>query len=102
MVGAELLAQTDTTGRSITLIIFGLLVVAVLLGGLTVWYWRSTDPHKRVPVVTVDPFEELDEDELSVEHAERNAFSDSQLLGHDDGADEWLRITSPNPGPVGR
>jgi len=46
-MAALLLAQTDTTGRTITLIVFGLVSVAAALALLTAWYWRVTDPTKR-------------------------------------------------------
>jgi predicted lipid-binding transport protein (Tim44 family) len=46
----NVLAQqaADDTGQTVTLIIFGLLIVALLLAILTFWYWRHTDPRARL------------------------------------------------------
>lgn len=45
------LAAEDSTGQKITLIVIGLLLAALALAFLTVWYYRVTDPgpsqHKR-------------------------------------------------------
>jgi hypothetical protein len=38
--------QSDNTGTVVALVIAGLLVVALLLGVLTYWYWRNTRPMK--------------------------------------------------------
>lgn len=39
-------AHTDNTGTIVALVIAGLLVVALLLGLLTYWFWRNTRPRK--------------------------------------------------------
>ncbi len=44
---ALMLAQTDSTGQKVTLIVFGLVAVAAALALLTAWYWRATDPDGR-------------------------------------------------------
>jgi hypothetical protein len=44
---ALMLAQTDSTGQKVTLIVFGLVAVAAALALLTAWYWRKTDPGAR-------------------------------------------------------
>lgn len=105
--GSGVLAQAvDNTGRDVTLIIVGLLVVAGLLAALTVWYWRYTDPKKRIHMQSVG--ELLDEERPGAEIGEtagataRGAArpeperpSDRDSLDSDDGADEWLRLTGP-------
>lgn len=40
-------AAPDQTGRTISLLVAGLVGVAVALMALTVWYWRHTDPKRR-------------------------------------------------------
>ena len=40
-------AATDHTGRTITLLTAGLLGVALSLFVLTVWYWRHTSPRRQ-------------------------------------------------------
>ena len=47
MIAVLLLAQTDSTGRTISWIVFALVAVAAALALLTAWYWRVTDPAKR-------------------------------------------------------
>ncbi len=42
-----LLAQEDSTGQRITLIVIGLLLAALMLAILTAWYYRVTDPGPR-------------------------------------------------------
>lgn len=107
MDGSGVLAQAvDNTGRDVTLIIVGLLVVAGLLAALTVWYWRYTDPRKRIHMQSVE--ELLDEQRPGTETGETagatargaaspepEGLSDRELLDSDDGADEWLRLTGP-------
>ncbi|MFW2382193.1 MAG: hypothetical protein ACN4GZ_10580 [Acidimicrobiales bacterium] len=44
---ALLIAQTDSTGQKVTLIVFALVAVAAALALLTAWYWRVTDPALR-------------------------------------------------------
>ena len=107
MNGSGVFAQAvDNTGRDVTLIIVGLLVVAGLLAALTVWYWRYTDPRKRVRVQSVgelldDQEAQLSADETPGDTARRAArpepeqLTDRELLESDDGADEWLRLTGP-------
>lgn len=103
-----LLAQqaADDTGRTIRLIIMGLLAVALLLTVLTVWYWRHTDPRRRIR----DPLGELGRDELDHDELDREFGRDERGAGQyegvpsrpeprlqaDDGADEWLRLTGPD------
>ena len=40
-------ANSDNTGTVVALVISGLLVVALLLGLLTYWFWRNTRPANR-------------------------------------------------------
>lgn len=84
----------DSTGSQIRLIIIGLLVVAALLAGLTIWYWRYTDPKRRPR----DPLAESSIDAsatATVPAVQSSEPTDEELLG-DDGADEWLRLTGPD------
>ena len=106
-----LLAQqaADDTGQTIRLIIMGLLAVAVLLALLTVWYWRHTDPRRRLrpvadPVGAPEPFDPrgygVDEERgarpvgAPSPHSPVSAAPVSQL-----DADEWLRLTGPQALP---
>lgn len=104
-----LLAQqaADNTGQTIRLIIMGLLVVALLLAMLTVWYWRHTDPRRLVR----DPVAEMSQGTREAEsgHATPVAAVDPRLRPSgqfpqsppmvDDGAEEWLRLTGPQALP---
>lgn len=45
-MSAVQVAQLDATGRTVTLIVLGLLAVATALALLTAWYWRITDPRR--------------------------------------------------------
>ena len=38
--------NNDNTGTVVALVITGLLVVALLIGLLTYWFWRNTRPTK--------------------------------------------------------
>jgi len=40
-------SEAQQTQRMVLLLIVALVVVAVLLAGLTLWYWRHTDPRRR-------------------------------------------------------
>lgn len=40
-------AAADQTGRTISLLVAGLVGIAVALAALTVWYWRHTDPRRQ-------------------------------------------------------
>jgi cobalamin biosynthesis Mg chelatase CobN len=42
----------DETGRQVFLVVTGLLVLAVVFGLLTYWYWRRTRPAKPKPAAT--------------------------------------------------
>ena len=53
MALSMLATEAERTQRVITGLIGLLLVVAALLALLTVWYWRHTDPRRRV--FHVDP-----------------------------------------------
>ncbi len=44
----SILGQLDATGRTVTSIVLALVGVAAALALLTAWYWRSTDPRRRV------------------------------------------------------
>jgi hypothetical protein len=44
----SILGQLDATGRTVTSIVLALVGVAAALALLTAWYWRKTDPHKRI------------------------------------------------------
>ncbi len=97
----------DNTGRTIRLIIMGLLAVAVLLALLTVWYWRHTDPRRR-PRPVNDPV--ANQEPLSTQHGPApdadlpvtgrsvasSAFSSAIS---ETEADEWLRLTGPQALP---
>lgn len=83
----------DSTGSKIRTIIFGLLAVAMLLTGLTIWYWRHTDPRKRLrDSRLVDQPAQVTSAMPAVPVAQR---PDATLMD-DDGADEWLRLTGPD------
>lgn len=41
-------AANDQSGQAVQVIVVLLLVVAACLAGLTIWYWRFTDPRRRV------------------------------------------------------
>ncbi|MDA3041053.1 MAG: hypothetical protein O3C27_16285 [Actinomycetota bacterium] len=98
--GALLLAQqaADETGQTIRLIIMGLLAVAVLLALLTVWYWRHTDPRRRLrpvadPIVIPEPL--VDARGRGAGEGQRvPAASFSEI-----DAEEWLRLTGPQALP---
>lgn len=47
-MGLVLLTEAQQTQRVITMIIIVLLGAAVVLAGLTFWYWRHTNPRRRV------------------------------------------------------
>lgn len=97
----------DNTGRTIRLIIVGLLAVAVLLALLTVWYWRHTDPRRRLRPVA-DP---VGVQEQSYAHPGPVPDAGSPAAGLSVGsapfaaaiseteADEWLRLTGPQALP---
>jgi len=88
----------DNTGRTVTLIIIGLLLVALILGLLTFWYWRHTDPRSRMRLLVPDPVNDQDqaiEPMLSTPtDVGVDLRSNAELLGEDE-ADEWLRLTGP-------
>jgi hypothetical protein len=44
----SIFGQLDATGRTVTSIVLALVGVAAALALLTAWYWRSTDPRRRV------------------------------------------------------
>lgn len=46
-VSTVLVTEAERTQRTVTVLVFGLLVVAALLGGLTAWYWQRTNPRRR-------------------------------------------------------
>ncbi len=48
MLIAGILGQVDLAADNLTIVIFGLLVVAALLALLTVWYWLRTKPRPLV------------------------------------------------------
>jgi hypothetical protein len=53
-------SNSDNTGTVVALVISGLLVVALLLGLLTYWFWRNTRPTKPAPEpATPDEEEEV-------------------------------------------
>ena len=97
----------DNTGRTIRLIIMGLLAVAMLLALLTVWYWRHTDPRRRLRPVA-DP---VGVQEQSYAHEAPGPDAGSPVAGPSAGsgsfaatiseteADEWLRLTGPQALP---
>lgn len=59
MFVAVLAAETDETRQAITMLILGLVGIAVLLSLLTVWYWRFTNPKRRALAL----FEEMNQPE---------------------------------------
>lgn len=45
-------AALDQDRSAMQFIIFALLIVAALLGALTVWYWKQTDPTKSTSTIS--------------------------------------------------
>ncbi len=67
-------AAADQTGRTLSLLVAGLVGIAVALMALTVWYWRHTDPRRRIRPRTIpepSPVEILDPRNGSVDHVKR-------------------------------
>lgn len=95
--------QADETGRTVTLIIIGLLVVAVLLAALTYWYWRHTDPRNRGRSPIPEPIDGTSatapiRHERPADTGARRRAADSsadRALLEEDEAEEWLRLTGP-------
>jgi hypothetical protein len=89
---------TDNTGRTVTFIIIGLLLVALMLGLLTFWYWRHTDPRSRMRLPMPDPVNDQDQAVELLPSTPTDVGVDlrssAELLAEDD-ADEWLRLTGP-------
>lgn len=54
VAGIVLVTEAQQTERALTAFIILLLVVAALLALLTLWYWRHTDPRRRVHEVAVE------------------------------------------------
>ena len=52
---AALAADTDETRQAITMLILGLVGIAVLLSLLTIWYWRFTSPKRRALALSDEP-----------------------------------------------
>ncbi len=42
------IAQAPNNDAQLLALVIGLVVVAVLLTGLTIWYWRYTSPKRRI------------------------------------------------------
>jgi hypothetical protein len=67
-------AAADQTGRTISLLVAGLVGIAVALLALTVWYWRHTDPKRRARSRSIPepgPVEVLDPRIDPVDHVDR-------------------------------
>ncbi|MFV0258901.1 MAG: hypothetical protein ACK5PP_10695 [Acidimicrobiales bacterium] len=47
MIALLLVTEAERTTRTFTTLIVALVVVAVLIGLLTIWYWRHTSPKRR-------------------------------------------------------
>lgn len=93
----------DDTGQTIRLIIMGLLAVAVLLALLTVWYWRHTDPRRRLrpvadPIGATQPFDR-GEHSVPVTSARVPGAHLAAASVAEVDADEWLRLTGPQALP---
>ena len=117
--------ETDQTGRQITTMIVVLLVIALLLGLLTAWYWRHTDPRRRAqlqaearraareaeearrlevgePALDEPAPQQVSARPGGTERAVDSVWADETVGGaiataDDDGVsdDEWLRLTGP-------
>lgn len=117
--------ETDQTGRQITTMIVVLLAIAVLLGLLTAWYWRHTDPRQRAMLQAearrasreAEEDRRLEVGEPAIEArapqhvaahtapqpqtdsiwADEPATAPMPAPAENDGmsADEWLRLTGP-------
>lgn len=82
-------AAADQTGRTISLLVAGLVGIAVALMALTVWYWRHTDPRRRARPRSIpepSPVEVLDPQIDPVDHVDR--------------IDDLGRLLSPDVAPV--
>jgi hypothetical protein len=122
-VSVLLIAQESVTSNTITLIIVVLLVVAALLAVLTVVYWQRTDPRRRVPAqrrpapasadgrqrisqpasvapagsATARPRPPGGERPTAAAPASSWPTAPAAAPLHDIEADEWLRLTGPQP-----
>ncbi len=86
---AVLAAETDGTRQAITSLIVGLVLVAALLAGLTVWYWFYTSPKRRARSL----FEEMNRTALSapieaelIDPAEFASTAAAGPVAHDEAA----------------
>ena len=109
VLAQETTAASDDTGRTVVLVIGALLALAVVLAGLTFWYWRHTDPRKRSmavsaasrpatvapPRVTVSPPQAAPARPPASAAASRAGGAPSTGTAADRGisADEWMRLT---------
>lgn len=86
---------TDQTARQINALILALLVVAALLGVLTFWYWRYTDPRKRtrqpIPIEIPESREALPD----VIRPEPEILAETYATDDGISVDEWLSLTGP-------
>ncbi len=118
-----LIAQESVTSNTISLIIIALLVVAALLAILTVIYWQRTDPRRRAPAqrrpaaasadgrqrisrpasvapagsATARPRPTVGERPTAPAPATGWPTAPAAAPLHDIEADEWLRLTGPQP-----
>lgn len=44
----SVIAQATNDDAQLLALVIGLVVIAVLMTGLTIWYWRYTDPKKYI------------------------------------------------------
>ena len=110
----DVLLQTgnalDQDRQTLQLVIGGLLIVAALLGVLTIWYWRQTNPKRALSNPPASHLEEpyddvYYEDEADFFEREPNqppGLAGGSVVSHGSGRrapvadpdDEWAALTS--------
>ncbi len=85
----------DSTGRQISYLIIALLVVALLLALLTIWYWWHTDPKRRGrrPLPAETPNREIPTQRVI--RPEPEAVAADYAADEGVSVDEWLSLTGP-------
>jgi hypothetical protein len=91
----------DDTGRTVAIVVAALVGLAVLLAVLTIWYWRHTDPRRRVAArpapVAARPGAVAGPAPAPQEPARPAPQAPGGIT-----AEEWLRLTGPSEQPPRR
>lgn len=105
VLGSTPLAQTSATdraSRNITLVIVGLLLIALALALLTAWYWRKTDPRRRLAAAKTrrvpSPANGGGSDPMVVAGAAASAAPRPQASVTPTGDDHDASFWAPSPG----